>query len=62
MRNVTIEQVHAAYDATEQELIHLEARRAELQNRQIALSLLHQFQCKGVTRSEWIWFIPGNVG
>ncbi|GMV52188.1 MAG: hypothetical protein AMXMBFR67_37310 [Nitrospira sp.] len=52
--NKTIERVHAEYEAIKRAM-------AELQNRQASLTLLHQFQCQGVSRPDWTWFIAGNV-
>lgn len=52
--NKTQQQVQAEYEA-------LQKMIANLQNASTRLSLLRQFQAKGVTRADWTWFVAGNT-
>lgn len=52
--NKSQQQVQAEYEA-------LQKMIANLQNSSTRLSLLQQFQQKGVTRPDWTWFVAGNT-
>jgi hypothetical protein len=51
--NKTQQQVQAEYEALQKTI-------ASLHNSSTRLSLLRQFQQKGVTRPDWTWFVAGN--
>ena len=54
IKNKTSQEVEKELEAAKKEM-------ATLQNRQIRLNLLHQFQQQGVTRPDAIGFVAGNT-
>ena len=52
------DQIQAQFDRITRELASLHHQRADWENQQTRLNLLHQFQQQGVTRTHYIGFQP----
>jgi hypothetical protein len=57
--NNTIQAIQAEYDSIEGAISSLTAEQVRLQNRLVALNLVHQFKQHGVVVPQPVWYAPG---
>lgn len=52
--------VQAQFDAINRQIVMMQNRQRLMENQQIRLNLLHQFQQHGVIRSDYLGFQPSS--